>query len=353
MTGGSRAKTSHVFMLNWSKVDEPEKGVYYPRFNFLSPQLVPPDGPDRDTYIDSVSKILIADKQGGDSYFVNKGRAALTGFMHLIVARINEQGDYSGVPTPWVGKEASLPMLAMWLAQAQYIASKGGEEEDWDDGGYVGPDDERPQPPEKDPNRDVIGDWLQELCASVDPSVDGPGRSQRAFMELSPMIKMADKERSGILGTMDEALLSFKNSAVQQRTAACDFTPDDLRGIIDPAITARTKLPRMLRDKDADGREVGEERPNPHWLDPKGEEYAALFKDKANWKPVSLYVCINQADAKSFATITALLFECLSLSLLATGPGETNTKTMRKTGPYPVCFLLDEFAKMPKIDAVI
>ena len=48
-----------------------------------------------------------------------------------------------------------------------------------------------------------------------------------------------------------------------------------------------------------------------------------------------------------------MLFECLSLSLLATGPGETNTKTMRKTGPYPVCFLLDEFAKMPKIDAVI
>src|SRR3546814_14434026 len=98
---------------------------------------------------------------------------------------------------------------------------------------------------------------------------------------------MADKERSGVLGTMDQALLPFKNKAVKERTSACDFTSMDLRG---------------MRDVDT------------------GE-----------WLPVTLYICVNQAEAQAFANITALLYEVLSRDFLSYGPGEKDKRgrTMR------------------------
>ena len=333
MTGAYKSQHTCAFMLNWAATDSvpmrqkveagtpvvsPKTGapvmepdyagaVFYPRFNPLSPKLVPPRGPDRDTYIDAIAKALIPDKGGGDSYFINKGRATLTGFMHCLVAMINDANDYSIVPKEYQGKEASLPMLIDWMALAQYNVSKDPEVEEDDE--FLGPEEERGPPPEKP--QDPMGAWIKTMAEKVDPNAHGDvkGTSERAFKELAPLIAMADKERSGMLGTMDEALLPFKNEAVKQRTSACDFTPDDLRGVVDPA----------------DGR----------------------------MKAVSLYICMNQAEGAAFATITALLYEILSKNFLTFAPGMTNYRTGRKLGPYPVCFVMDEFAKLPKIDAVI
>ena len=318
MTGGARAKISNVFMLDWSKVDDPENDVYYPRFNFLSPKLVPPAGPNRDTFVDSIAKTLIPDKKGGgDSYFTDKGRGALTGFIHLLIAKVNDARDYDGIPEAWVGQEASLPMLVDWMAAAQYAASTGGGAAD---DGFVGDPDER-EPASQ--SQDPMGDWIKSLSAVVNPASKGPAASPRAFTELSPLIMMADKERSGVLGTMDQALIPFKNEAVKQRTSACDFTPADLRGIWDP------------------------KRPNPSR--PKSKQHP----EGDHWWPVTLYICVNQAEADAFATITALLYEVMSRYLLSFGANEYDPKSKKTMGPFPICFMLDEFAKLPRIEAVI
>ncbi|MPR09526.1 type IV secretory system conjugative DNA transfer family protein [Microvirga tunisiensis] len=307
MTAAYRSTVSHVFMLNWSKVDNPKEGIYYPRFNFLSPDLVPPPGPDRDTYIDSIAATMIPEQTGGgDSYFTDKGRAALTGFLHYIVARIADRKDaarYETFPERWHGFEPSIPMLADWIAVAQFDATSG-------DG--PGSEDEHPT----GGGGDKLGKWIRDLCDDIRTNSEYPidhpknrGKSERAFNELSSLVNMADKERSGVMGTMDRAFLPFKNAAVKERTSACDFTPDDLRGIVDPI---------------------------------SGEI-----------KPVTLYICVNQAEAQAFANVTALLYQVLSRTLLSFGPGETNDKTGVTLGPATVCFALDEFAKLPKIEAVM
>lgn len=304
MTAAHRANVSHVFMLNWSKVDDPENNIFYPRFNFISPKLVPPPGPDRDTFVDAVARTLVPDKgKGGDSYFQDKGRAALTGFIHYIVAKVGDAGDYTGIPERWRGFEPSIPMMADWIATNQFDATGDGNGVDVEDGGEAA---------QENNDGDKLRPWLRKLSNSIRPSPSNPneaGKSERAFIEISQLVNMADKERSGVLGTMDQGLLPFKNAAVKERTSACDFTPDDFRGMKDP--------------KEAESR------------------------------PVTLYICVNQAEAQAFANITALFCEVISRVLLSYGPNEYNEKTGKKLDKYKVCFMLDEFAKLPKVDAVI
>src|SRR3546814_16529556 len=105
---------------------------------------------------------------------------------------------------------------------------------------------------------------------------------------------------------MDQALLPFKNKAVKERTSACDFTSMDLRG---------------MRDVDT------------------GE-----------WLPVTLYICVNQAEAQAFAHINALLYEVLRRDFLSSGPGAKEHRG-RTMGTKHICFLKAEFARKDRKNA--
>lgn len=295
MTSGFRAEIGNVFIIDWSATDKPHEGLFYPRFNFLSSQLVPPPGTaERDTYLDAVAKVLIPEgKGGGDKYFVDKGRDCLTGFMHYLVSHINDAKNTQGVPAQWHGYEASFPLLVDWIADAQYEAGKIAEKKN----------------AEAAANKQLpTADGMKIFLTGLADQVKANGYSERAFTSISPLIDMADKERSGVLGTMDQAMLPFKNKAVKERTCDCDFTSMDLRGMKDP--------------------------------------------DTGDWLPVTLYICVNQAEAQAFANITALLYEVLSRDFLSYGPGEVD-KRGRKMGPKTICFMMDEFAKLPKSETVL
>lgn len=310
MTSGYRAQIGHVFMINWSatdkidpaNIDDPEKTILYPRFNPLSPKLLPPMGTaERDTYLDAVANVMSPSngKGGGSSdYFEQKGRAALVGFLHYICSKVAdaEPGmvDKRNIPSSWHADdmEPSIPMLIDMINEGLRNASLENDvqkEEAAKEGRFH--------------QGDALSDWLKGIVKECGENDYNP----RALTEITPLISMAPNERSGILGTMDKAFLPFKNAAVRERTSSCDFVPADLRGM-----------------PDADG----------------------------IMRPVSLYVCVNQAEAAAFATITSLLYEILSREYLAYGPGEVNRNNV-KLGPFPVCFMLDEFAKLPKIEAVM
>lgn len=301
-TSGWRREIGPVFKIDWSATDDtrdadPRKWVFYPRFNVLSPKLLPPAGTaERDTYLDAIANVLSPSGPGGgkNDYFEQKGRAALVGFLHYICSKIVDAGNKEGLPLQWrSAEEPCIPMIIDLINEGLRKAADENDakkEEASKSGGFH--------------QGDAMSDWLKGIVKECLDHEYNP----RAATEITPLISMAPNERSGVLGTMDKAFIPFKNAAVRERTMSCDFVPADLRGMIDPT----------------DG----------------------------EMKPVTLYVCVNQAEAAAFATITSLLYEVLSREFLAYGPKETN-KNGVTLGPYPVCFMLDEFAKLPRIESVM
>src|SRR3546814_17858487 len=114
--------------------------------------------------------------------------------------------------------EAAFPMLGDGIDDEQFQAGKAAEEKN-----------EQAAANKQLPTADVMKIFLSGLADQIRAG----GYSERAFTSIAPLIDMADKERSGVLGTMDQALLPFKNKAVKERTSACDFTSMDLRGMRD------------------------------------------------------------------------------------------------------------------------
>ncbi|MAC11081.1 MAG: hypothetical protein CMN74_02380 [Sphingorhabdus sp.] len=311
LTSGYRAQIGHVFMINWSatdkidpaNLDDPTRTIFYPRFNPISPKLLPPAGSaERDTYLDAVANVMSPSSGkssgGSNDYFEQKGRAALVGFLHYICSKVADpekgQIDLANIPSYWHGEdmEPSIPMLIDMINEGLRAASAKNDQEK-----------EKAATEGRFHQGDALADWLKAIVNECGTNQYNP----RALTEITPLVSMAPNERSGVLGTMDKAFLPFKNAAVRERTSSCDFLPQDLRGMPD---------------------------------------------ENGEMKPVTLYVCVNQAEASAFATITSLLYEVLSREYLAYGPGEVN-RNQFKLGPYPVCFMLDEFAKLPKIEAVM
>lgn len=311
---GWRAQIGACFRLDWSKEDDPANGVFHPKFNFISKRAVPPVGGARDTFVDNLAKILIPESKGGGSntdYFVNQGRAALVGFTQYLLAHINDRDDpqrYEGLPEHWHGKEASFPMLGDWLAYSQRGSSQGA-------GAQAQEDPLRP--------------WLADLVETAiergypDPCVRG----------LQPLVLMAPQERSGIIGQLAQALIPFRNTAVVQRTETSDFAPSDLGGRLKASALAELGLDAYPSSRE-------------EW-----DAIAPRLRDDM-WEVVTVFVCVNQAVANAFETLTALFFELCSRELIAYAPG-TRTEAGAVMGPFSTCFMMDELVKMARCDAVV
>ena len=348
-TSGARAKEGPVFIINWGAEDNPAEGLYYPSWNPLSPTALPAQGPGRDMYIDSMCNILVEDPKGGaDPHWSQTGRAALTGFIHFIAskcekARANDyfigrvyegkldeedkqvlEGYYEDIkmhnpaavraisdlrnnnltvenyvpigtwdllPEKWVGREACIAMIMEWLTEAQI---KQGQEikrrlAEGDQMAAMA-----------DPMRDLLDAAIEESRKY--------GYSQRAYTELSTLSNMPDKERGSVMSTAFAGIGVFKNSAVVSRTSFSDLQFKDLRGMKDPI--------------------TGE------------------------WKPISVYLSINQVDARALGVISGIFIELMSSYLISNPPNYVNA-TDGKMGPSPALFVLDEFPQMPKLKAVI
>ena len=291
MTSGYRETVSCVFVLEWAASDDPEINLFYPRWNPLSPGVIPPPGANRDLYIDRLTNVIVEEPKGNqDPHWTIKGRAALAGMIHFIAAKV-ENGSYDGLPEKWHGAEASLPLMIDWLNEGVYNASKVIEELR-----------------QTDPNAALMADPMREFLADAANESMENGYSSRAFLELNQLANTPDKERGSILSTMDGGLVVFKNSAVVARTCASDFEFIDTRGIID--------------------------------------------QDDGKMKPMTIYLCVNLEDAKALGTITGILIETLTAFLVSQAPGSVD-RNGRKCGPYPVLFVLDEFPQMPKLDALM
>lgn len=346
-TSGARAKVGPVFIINWGMEDDPSKGIYYPSWNPLSPGAIPDPGPARDMYVDSMCKVLVEDPKGGaDPHWSNTGRAALTGFINFIVckcekARANDYfigkiyegkldeedkkklenyymemndpqaaralqnlranslnidnyvpiGTWALLPERWIGHEACIAMILEWITEAQIKQSQDIKRR-MDEGDQMAA--------MADPMRDLLEEAIEEARKF--------GYSQRSIIELSQLSSMPDKERGSVMSTAFAGIGIFKNAAVVARTSFSDLSFKDLRGMKDPV--------------------TGE------------------------MKPISVYLSVNQVDARALSVISGIFIDLMSSYLIANPPNFVNP-TDGKMGPYSALFVLDEFPTMPKLKAVI
>ncbi|MBP9999148.1 MAG: type IV secretory system conjugative DNA transfer family protein [Proteobacteria bacterium] len=348
-TSAYRATVGPVFIMNWAGQDDPERGIFYPSWNPLSPEHVPFETEQRDLYIDTICKVLVPDAGGtsADPHWSISGRAGLSGFLQYIVSKIerakaddyfygrlqsgefNQEdadvlleyylsmssnpnayaamgllqrgelntmnyvhvGTWRNIPDAWIGHEASLSMILDWLNAAQ-LANAAEMEERRKQGDQT--------VAFADPMKDVLDDAVNEAVEFA--------YAHRSVLELTQLANTPDKERGSILSTIMAGLGVFRNAAVRNRTSHSDFHFEDLRGLRDPR----------------DGK----------------------------IKPVSVYLSINMVDAQALNPITGIFIELMSNYLLVNTPDAISSNG-KQLGPYPVLFVLDEMPKMQKLDAVI
>lgn len=345
-TSGYRATQGPVFVINWGAEDDPTKGTYYPSWNPLSASCLPPLGPSRDMYIDSMVAVLVEEPKGGaDPHWSKTGRNAMSGFLHFICskcerARANDYflaklsegsfdkddaevletyymdmtdpsarialealkggtlttenyapvGTWESLPESWQGNEPCIAMIFDWWTdiQMRVNADLKRRQDEGDQAAAFA---------------DAQGDALKIAIAEAERF----GYSRRAVVELSQLAGTPDKERGSILSTAFTGINIFKNSAVRARTKFSDITFKDLRGMVDPV--------------------TGE------------------------MKPITVYLSVNQVDAKTLNVITGVFVELMSSYLISNKPNDVAADGV-KVGPYPVLFVLDEFPQMPKLAAV-
>ena len=356
MTSGWRSSLGPVFQLMWSAQDMPKGGwvteeqaqllcpdlidlgedgepiinemgaikvkpVFYPSWNPIGPASIPAAGPRRDLYIERLVAVLCPDPQGGgDKFWTSKARAALIGFIHYLVAKVElgQDDDYpeigtQGIPALWKGKECCFPMLVDWFTEAQNSLEEGDGD---------------------DPMRELFRAAVADARAMDEVFIAAKGTSimNRGIVELTALMNSPDKTRGSILTTLDEALNPFKNEAVRQRTNSSSFSFNELRGSPKPEARARENAKLEAARK-------------------RGEEYMPRYK-KDEWDPITIYISINAEDAKAFATITGIFVDSANAYLVANGPNAIDDRG-NQLGPNDFFFLLDETPTLPKLETVI
>lgn len=343
-----RSTVGPVFIMNWAGQDDPERGIYYPSWNPLSPEHVPFNQEQRDLYVDSICNVLVADKtsSSADPHWTISGRAGLSGLIQFMISKVERAkaddyfyaritsgafdaedaavlGDYylsmmndpnayaaysllqngelnamnyvhigtwANIPDAWKGREASLSMILDWINASQINMAQQLEERRRQGDQMV---------MMADPMHDLFMDAVEEARRYA--------YAHRAVLELTQLANTPDKERGSIISTIMAGLSIFRNAAVRNRTSHSDFHFSDLRGLRDPS----------------DGK----------------------------IKPVTVYLSINMVDAEALNPITGIFIELMTNFLLANAPEQENNG--EKLGPYPVLFVLDEMPKMQKLQAVI
>lgn len=343
-----RSTIGPVFIMNWAGQDDPERGIYYPSWNPLSPEHVPFNQEQRDLYVDSICNVLIADKtsSSADPHWTISGRAALSGLIQFMLSKVERAkaddyfyarissgafdsedaavlGDYylammndpnayaahallqrgelnamnyvhigtwAHIPDSWIGHEASLSMILDWINASQISMAQQLEERRRQGDQMV-----------------MMADPMHDLFMNAVDEARRFSYAHRAVLELTQLANTPDKERGSIISTVMAGLSIFRNAAVRNRTSHSDFHFSDLRGLRDPR----------------DGK----------------------------IKPVTVYLSINMVDAEALNPITGIFIELMTNFLLANAPEQY--RDGQRLGPYPVLFVLDEMPKMQKLQAVI
>lgn len=325
-TSGYRATLGPVFYFNWDWVDDVDKGAFYPRWNPLAAENLPPIGAERDGYIRLLASYMISDsghllkdnywdwlaagalaafmsfmaskcaQAAANDYFLNKiletGRLSkddkdvLLSYYALMPEQYAQKamhdiqkekigiddyfpiGSWDGIPAAWQGKDLCLAMLTDWLLK-NYLGSKD------------------------DNNSGDWRQWLEKLL--VEAALFNYGSATIAG--LRQFLDLSKQQRQPVFAYVLKPLKAFFHQALRERTSGNDLRYSELRGIFNP-------------------------------------------EDK-KWEPVTVY---STAGTKGAKFISRLFIEML-LSSGVLGAG--------RKGALPVLTVLDDAGQMPRIRGLV
>lgn len=340
-TSGYRAKLGPVFKMNWAGLDDKEKGVFWPSWNPIGGENLPPLHAGREGYIDTLIYFLIPEgPTGTDPYWVRAGRGCLTGLTGYLCGKVEQArandyflmrlekgelddadyavllsyynamrdfpevaqaikdaqnknitganylpiGKWGIIPEAWRGQDASFAMLLDVVNNTQVILNKKlKERKDAGDTSVM--------------NTDAWKEMLDDLVLEI--AYYGYGR--RTLLELSQVQGLPDKQRASVISMALSGINIFKNSAVRARTSLNDLSYNQLRGIKD--------------------------------------------EKTGQYKPVTIYLSVPLSDLNSSMQISTLFINMTSGYLMEFGPNQMG-------GPFPMSFMLDEFQHMPSLQSI-
>ncbi len=335
-TSGYRSTKGPTFIMDFTKVDDPEKGIYYPCWNPLNENNMPPQYKGRDSYIDGLVEFLIPNgPEGTDPYWVKAGRSCLTGLTIYLTNKVEQAkandyflnklheknmdemdrdvllsyyqgmqqipevkkailalkenklsiqnyvpiGSWDPLPHNWIGQEASFGMLLDSLNNWMFVKT-------------IELRNRRNQGDAMAMDLDV---W-QNIFDTIVNETFFYGYSRRALLELNQVLSLPDKQRASVISMAQTGIELFKNSAIRSRTSSNDFTYNDLRGIKNP--------------------QTGKYEPITFYFNNEGGAVCNLF--------------INMVVGH----------------LMSNGPSQ------KEMGPYPAEFILDDFSRMPSLQSI-
>ncbi len=257
-TAGYRAKKGKVFYYNWDLADEPEKKLFYPRWNPLAKENMPAeveqkrkyferiagylvDAAEKDNYWNVVVRSFIAalleywtakiDQAKANDYFlakiVEKSRLSreekdilLSYYVHMPEAYAKKAienlqddlldkdnylpiGSWGGVPEQWIGHDVCFALITDWLID-NYLLSRDEKAQDW-------------------------RTWGENLLKEI--TLFDYGNS--AESGVRQFLSLSSKQRQVVLTCAIRPFRIFTNQAIRERTNGNDFSIKNMRGIYD------------------------------------------------------------------------------------------------------------------------
>lgn len=256
LTRKVRESCSSVYILDFVE----GQGMYW---NPLSTQLIPKDTQEKELYIARITESLVLSQAKGDgnlSYFMDKAKALLTGFMLYLVDAIEQKIPLIGWhETP---SEASFPLLIQWLSVL---------------------------PMEEKALEKVMQQLLHQAMIALSP---------RIIEDIGSWLKTEPRERATILSVLWRMLEPFRLEVIKRVMSTNSFRYEELRGIP---------------------------------------------QESPSFKPLTIYIKVKQEDAKLLGGVVALWLE-MTMRWLLSHPAQPHEAK--------VCYLIDEFAQLPKLPAI-
>lgn len=259
-TAGYRADLGKIFYYNWDLLDDPEKKLFYPRWNPLAKENIPTDSEEKNAYLMRIAGYLVdVDEAEKDNYWNMLAHNVIAAFLEYWISKVNQAkandyflgklvakqrltreekdillsyylrmpkdyaeqaienlendeldkdnylpvGSWAGIDERWIGHEACFAAIVDWMID-NYMTAHDEHSKDW-------------------------RGWLEGLLREAVFF----GYGKLALGGLKQFLLLSSRQRQIAFACAIKPFRIFTNQAIRERTNGNDFDIKDIRGIYD------------------------------------------------------------------------------------------------------------------------
>lgn len=261
-TAGHRATLGEVVYYNWDLLDDPEKGLFYPRWNPLAEENMPKKPAEREAYLKRMAGYLVdVEDDEKDNYWNLLANSVIAAFLGYWTAKTSQArandyflsklvegrylskdekdillsyyiqmpksytkeaiehldndtltkdnylpiGSWAGVPEQWIGRDVCFAAITDWIIN-NYMTAHDEGSKDW-------------------------RNWLEALLREA--AFFGYGNV--VISGIKQFLFLSARQRQIAFACVIKPFRIFTNQAIRERTNGNDFNLDNIRGIYDEA----------------------------------------------------------------------------------------------------------------------